>query len=130
SRSGIFAQHFTTDVHGYSNTKRSLYIKPTEKTLVQGDSYTSDNIYLKPTLALQTEVTVYWKLLARDFEDDGKLEVKIEPHYHRVFNTRHVETVDEEKIETSYGLIQRPGSRDILHGDINFSDKDSDYTFV
>ncbi|UOE48698.1 hypothetical protein MTO98_30320 [Mucilaginibacter sp. SMC90] len=129
SRSGLEAQYFSTDVHEYSNTERSLYIKPKEKIIVQGDSYTTGSIFLKPTLAVKSEVTLYWKLLARDFEDSGKLIIKIEPRYYTVLNKHDVETIGEEKEEISYGLIQRPGNFNIMGGGVYFTDKDSNYTF-
>ena len=130
SRSGIYAPNFRSDVHGYSNTKRSVYIKPRERILVQGDSYDSDYIYLEPLVAKHTEITVHWKLLSRDFEDNGKLRIKIDPVFHQVFNTHYVESADEEKEVTSFGLIKRPGHRHMLDGRIIYSDNDSDYTFV
>lgn len=130
SVSGIYAQNFRTDVHGYSDTKRSVYIKPIENVLVQGNSYTSDSIYFKPLIAVQTDVTIYWKILARDFKDNGKLSLKVEPLYNRIFNVHYVEVPEEERKETSFGLIKRPGQRNILTGNISFSDKESDYVFI
>lgn len=129
SVSEIYAQNFRTDVHGYNNTKKSVYIKPTEKILVQRNSYTSNSIYFEPSLAVQTDITIYWKLLARDFTDNGKLSLKVEPLYHHVYNRHHLEASEEERKETSFGLIKRPGHRHILTGDISFSDKESDYSF-
>jgi len=130
NRSGIFAQHFSTDVYEYSNTNRSVYVKPTENILVQGDSYTTGSIYLKPTIAKETDVTIYWKILARDFKDSGKLTVKIAPLYHRVVNTNFVESAAEEEEQISFSLIERPGQRHPLDNKVNFSDNESDYTFT
>lgn len=130
SPSGIFSEHFSTDVNGYSNTERSLYVKPTEKTLVQGDSYTTDSIFLKPMIATASIVTIHWKLLARDFEDSGTLRIKIEPMFHQVISILHVESAKDEKEEFTFELIKRPGSRQMLNGFIDYDDNETDYTFV
>jgi len=130
SRSGLMAQHFSTDVRGYSNTKRSVYVKPTERIVVQGDSYTTDSIYLKPFIGQKTEITLYWKILGRDFEDSGKLTVKIDPLYYEVVEKHLVDRIEDEKQETSFSLIFRPGYRHPLSGSVTFSDKESNYTFT
>lgn len=105
-------------------------MKPTEKTLVQGDSYTTDSILIKPSIANYVEVTIYWKLLAKDFEDEGKLSIKIEPMVHEVLDTHYVHNAEQEREEVDFSLIQRPVNHHMLHGFVDFSNKESDYTFV
>jgi len=125
----ILAENFSTDIRVYGNTVRSLWVKPEERTLVQGDSYTADDIYLKPEIGKECEIAVHWRLLARDFEDEGKLTIKIQPRYHKTVNEHYVTSMDELKDETvSYSLIKRPGNRDWL-GRVNYTNKESDYTF-
>lgn len=125
----ILAENFSTDIRGYGNTVRSLWVKPDERTLVQGDSYTADDIYLKPEIGKECEIAINWRLLARDFEDEGKLTIKVQPRYHKTVNEHYVTSMDELKDETvSYSLIKRPGNRDWL-GRVNYTNKESDYTF-
>ena len=128
--SALISTNFRTDVLGYSNTNKSLYIKPFEKSIVQRDGYTSRSIYLKPKIAVNSDVLISWKLLARDFEDGGKLLLKIRPLYHQVVNEYEVETLEKEGTKVNYSLIKRPGNRNILDQRVNFSDYVSDYNFV
>ncbi|EOR94533.1 hypothetical protein ADIARSV_2295 [Arcticibacter svalbardensis MN12-7] len=128
--SPLFNKNFKTDIREYSNSNDSLYIKPFEKSIVQRDSYTSRSIYLKPKLAVESDVVIRWKLLARDFEDEGTLLIQIRPLYYLVSNEYEVDTLDEEKVEVTYSLINRPGIRNMLDNQIQYSDDVSDYTFV
>jgi len=130
SRSGTAAFEIPTDIHEYSNTINSLYVKPSEKILVPGDSYTTGYIYLKPPWAKKGNVTIYWKLLSKDFQDSGKLAIKINPLYHQVTNTFYVETIEEVREEYRFSLIERPGGQNCIDNSIKYSDNESDYNFV
>lgn len=128
-RSGLANQHFRNNVKEYSNSNNSLYIQPTEKTLVQKDSFTSGSFYIKPFWDRACEVRLKWKLLARDFEDTGELLIKIEPKYFVVENKVYVISAEEERVTTEIGLIKRAGSYNVFHGTSRYTDRESDYTF-
>lgn len=125
----ILNPNFTTNVRGYSNSKRSLWIKPSNNILVQNDSFSSGSIYLQPLVGQSAEVKLYWKLLSRDFEDSGSLEIQIRPLFHKEYITHYNVSGDEEKTIESVSLIKRKGTRQVLTGGINFSDKESDFKF-
>ncbi|MET3114618.1 hypothetical protein AAKU52_002353 [Pedobacter sp. CG_S7] len=127
SRNGVFNQHFRNNVKEYSNSSNSLYIQPSHGILVQGDSFFSGSIYIQPLMDHPTEIKIYWHLLARDFEDTGVLDIRIDPKYHIIVNNHYVSSIEEEKESTNISLIQRLGSFDYLRGTTNFSDKESDY---
>jgi hypothetical protein len=121
--------NFSTNVREYSNTKKSLWIKPSNSILVQNDSISSGSIYLDPLIGQPADVKVYWKLLSRDFEDSGSLEIKIQPLFHKEVITHYIDDPQQEKETESITLIKRKGSRQILTGALHFEDKESDFKF-
>jgi len=121
-------EHFENNVKEYSNSKRSLYIKPIEKILVQADGFFTNNIYIKPKMEQPASVKLNWKLLARDFEDYGFLFLEIKPKYFVVENTHDVSEPDQIRVIENFSLIKRSGVFDPIHGN-RFYDKESDYNF-
>lgn len=130
SASGMFADRFSTDVYGYSNADNSLYIRPDKSVLVQGDNYTTSSIFLKPELAKRTEIRLFWKLLAKDFEDEGELLIKIEPLVYHVITEHFVANENEVREESNFGFIQRPKNMPSFDGRSWFTDDDSKYVCV
>lgn len=120
--------NYVNNIREYSNTEKSLYIKPYNKTLVQGDSFNTGNFFIKPKVSGEnSEVIVNWKLLSRDYTDSGNLIIKIEPKFHTVFIDEFVDNPEEVREEVSYKVFERPGINNFTS--INYLDKESDYNF-
>ena len=120
--------NYVNDIREYSNTKKSLYIKPYTKALVQGDYFNTGNFYIKPKVSGEnSEVIINWKLLSRDYTDSGSLIIKIEPKFHTVFIDEYVDNSEEVRQNVSYKLFERPGISNFTG--INYLDKESDYNF-
>lgn len=76
------------------------------------------------------DITLNWRLLARDFEDSGKLLIKIQPKYHTVIHKHYVDTPEEEKDDQVITLVKRAGTYGMMPGrGPNYMDKESDYNF-
>lgn len=120
--------NYINNIREYSNTEKSLYIKPKNKTLVQGDYFNTGNFYIKPKVSGEnSEVIVNWKLLSRDYTDSGSLIIKIVPKFHTVVITEFVDNPEEAREEISYKVFERPGINNFTG--INYLDKESDYNF-
>lgn len=118
--------NFSNTVKEYSNSEKSLYIKPNEKSLVQNDYFTSGSFFLKPLLSDGNyDVRLNWKLLSRDFTEEGTLIIKILPKFHKVIIDNEIDDNEEEREEISFKLIDRKGMRQI--GGVEYLDKESDY---
>lgn len=120
--------NYVNNIRGYSNTEKSLYIEPYNKTLVQGDYFNTGNFFIKPKVSGESsEVIVNWKLFSRDYTDSGSLIIKIEPKFHTVFIDKYVDNPDEAREEISYKVFERPGINNFTS--ISYLDKESDYNF-
>jgi len=120
--------NYVNNIREYSNTEKSLYIKPQSKELVQGDYFNTGNFFIKPKVSGENnEVIVNWKLLSRDFTDSGTLLIKIRPKFHTVFIDKDVDSVEEEREDITYKLFERPGISNFTS--VNYLDKESDYNF-
>lgn len=77
--SGIFP-----NIHAYVPTTylwkdtKSGKIVPRSKILVGDDTMTSDEIFFK-TLPVESKISINWKLLSRDFKDEGQLLITVQP---------------------------------------------------
>lgn len=127
-RSPLLSPNFKSNVKEYSNSKTSLLIKPFSNILVQGDSFETNDIYIIPRLGKLSDVKMHWKLLSRDFEDSGFLEIKIRPLYYSIVKDYIVDSPEEEIITESISHIVRKGFTDMF-GRIQFQDKESDFKF-
>lgn len=124
----IINPNYVNNIREYNNTEKSLYIKPKNKTLVQGDYFNTGNFYIKPKVSGEnSEVIVNWKLLSRDYTDTGSLVIKIEPKFHTVVINEFVDNPEEAREEISYKVFERPGINNFTN--ISYLDKESDYTF-
>ena len=56
-------------------------IQPYENFIVQQDSFLSKEIILIPNKDKEENIIIGWKLLSRNFNDTGKLKIKIIPEY-------------------------------------------------
>lgn len=77
--SGIFP-----NIHAYVPTTylwkdtKSGKIVPRSKILVGDDTMTSDEIFFK-TLPVESKISINWKLLSKDFKDEGQLLITVQP---------------------------------------------------
>lgn len=53
-------------------------IRPEKSILVGDDSVKSEAIFLKP-LSIEYEIILKWKLISKDFKDNGELILKVQP---------------------------------------------------
>jgi len=117
---------FKSNVKAYSNCNRSLLIDPYNSVLVSSDGFTTRGIYVKPTMGKIGEVLLKWKLLSRDFEDEGQLVISIIPKYNIERTETFVEDEHEEGETFEISLIQRKLDPGLFGG---FSDDVSDMEF-
>lgn len=72
---------------------------PSQDPLVQKDNTCSDTICLKPIAEKPSEVFIYWQIVAKDYNDEGKLLLRIKPEIKTKEETIYIDDVSEEKIE-------------------------------
>jgi hypothetical protein len=61
-------------------------IAPARKTLVGDDNFISDEIYIKPN-STDGNCKIYWKLISKDFKNEGTLLVSIVPEIKSEYQT-------------------------------------------
>lgn len=72
------------NIHAYVPTTylwkdtKSGKIVPRSKILVSDDIMTSDEIFFK-TLPIESKISINWKLLSKDFNDEGQLLITVQP---------------------------------------------------
>lgn len=77
---------------------RIATVVPLKKILVGHDSYTSDEFYIKPK-AEAYEIEIKWKLLSKDFKDQGVLKLFVKPEFKRKVIEKLVDDPKEVGIE-------------------------------
>jgi hypothetical protein len=78
--------------------EKSGKIVPSKKILVGDDTMGFDDIMIKP-LHEETVVLINWKLISKDFKDDGQLKLTLVPEMKRDFRTVLVEDPFKVRIE-------------------------------
>jgi hypothetical protein len=78
-------------------------IIPEKNVLVSEDVFISDSIFIKPR-PLESKIVINWKLLSKDFKDEGQLFVNIQPDYIPINQTEWVE--EKSEIRTEEGIIE------------------------
>lgn len=63
---------------------------PRKSILVGDDTFTSDDVFIKP-FPKEYEIPVAWKLISKDFKEQGKLTLKIQPDIQRSYKEVLVE---------------------------------------
>jgi hypothetical protein len=58
------------------NTSSGGTIRPKDNILVQNDSITFDEICIRPIVG-ESDITLQWKLVAKDYADQGELTIKV-----------------------------------------------------
>lgn len=69
-------------------------IIPQKKILVGDDTFTSDEFYIKPK-SEEYEIEVNWKLISKDFKDEGILKLLVKPEIERKIIHKDVEDPKE-----------------------------------
>ena len=85
----ISAHRYITDVHLWTDSMSGKII-PKKNILVGDDTYSSDDIYIKPA-PKEYEIVVSWKLISKDFKDEGKLNILVRPKLERKYKEVLVE---------------------------------------
>ncbi len=70
--------------------------------LVQTDGFLTDMIWLRPLPEKSTNIEIAWKLISKDFCDQGKLLLTVNPEYQTQEKMIFVEDSSEERIEEEY----------------------------
>jgi hypothetical protein len=95
-------QHYTYDTFIDMETKTGRFV-PIRKTLVGDDSISSDDIQIKP-LHEEREVIIHWKLISKDFKDEGRLKLTLVPEIVKDYETVIVE--DPSEVRTEKGQLE------------------------
>ena len=74
----------------FPNTQMAGQVIPEKKILVGDDTFVSDYIFMKP-FPKDYEILVIWKLISKDFRDEGTLKLLIKPEFERELNEVLVE---------------------------------------
>lgn len=78
-------------------------IIPKDSILVGDDSLASEDIYLKPEHK-ESEIKLKWKLISKDFKDEGELKIYVQPDIEMKYETVLVE--DPLKVRLVQGDIK------------------------
>lgn len=79
-------------------------VVPKNTILVSDDTYISNYFFIKP-LAIEYNLVVNWKLISKDFKDEGKLKIIIRPVYEKkhkivfVEDPSEIEIIEDNKFE-------------------------------
>lgn len=88
--------HYRTDVTLWTESMSGKVV-PKKSILVGDDEFTSDDIFLKP-FPKNYEILVRWKLISKDFKDEGTLKLIIKPDFERKYN----EVLVEDPLEVGF----------------------------
>jgi hypothetical protein len=78
-------------------------IIPKKSILVGGDTLRSEDIFIKP-FPKESEILIKWKLISKDFKDNGELVIKVIPNIDIAYKTFLVE--DPLKVRIDDGEIE------------------------
>lgn len=83
------ASHYITNVTLWTDPMSGKVV-PRKSILVGDDVFSSDDIFLKP-FPKEYEIAVKWKIISKDFKDEGTLKLIIKPEFERNYNEVLVE---------------------------------------
>lgn len=83
---------------------KSGTIVPVNEILVSDDTMSFDTINLKPFHDRETKLLISWKLLSKDFKDEGQLTLVVVPEIKRTITTKLV--YDSSEVRTIEGEIE------------------------
>jgi hypothetical protein len=75
----ISAHRYITDVHLWTESMSGKVV-PKKTILVGEDTFVSDDIFIKPS-PNEYEIIVNWKLISKDFKDEGQLKILVKPEF-------------------------------------------------
>lgn len=81
--------HYITNVY-LSTDSMSGKVVPNKNILVGDDIFSSDNIFIKLS-PNEYEIIVNWKLISKDFKEEGKLKIIVKPKFERELKNIWVE---------------------------------------
>lgn len=82
-------------------------IVPLKGILVGDDTFISDDLFIKPA-PREYEIGVRWKLISRDFKDEGELTLNVQPNIEIITNvilTEEPDKIGTQKIHSFEDLI-------------------------
>lgn len=86
----IISEHrYITDVHLWTESMSGKVV-PKKTILVGDDTFVSDDIFIKPSPS-EYEIIVNWKLISKDFKDEGQLKIVVKPEFEREYKDILVE---------------------------------------
>ena len=83
------ASRYITDVTLWTDPMSGKVV-PRKSILVGDDVFSSDDIFIKP-FPKEYEILVKWKLISKDFKDEGTLKLIVKPEFERKYNEILVE---------------------------------------
>jgi hypothetical protein len=85
----ISALQYVTDVYLWTESMSGKVV-PKKTILVGDDTFACDDIFIKP-VPNEYEIIVNWKLISKDFKDEGQLKIFVKPDFERVYQEFLVE---------------------------------------
>jgi len=85
----IIPNRYVTDVYLWTESMSGKVV-PKKNILVGDDTYSSDDFFIKPS-PNEYEIIVNWKLISKDFKDEGKLKIIVKPEFERKYEDILVE---------------------------------------
>ncbi|MBW1656890.1 hypothetical protein [Flavobacterium quisquiliarum] len=85
----ISAHQYVTDVYLWTESMSGKVV-PKKTILVGDDTFVSDDIFIK-TVPNENEIIVNWKLISKDFKDEGQLKILVKPDFERAYQEFLVE---------------------------------------
>jgi hypothetical protein len=77
-REGFISYNISKIYQAYIEQDGTAELIPIHKMLVGDDTHVFDKIRIKPN-AEPSDITIHWKLISKDFKDEGKLTLRIVP---------------------------------------------------
>jgi hypothetical protein len=77
-------------------------VTPKDKVLVSEDYFISDSFFIQ-TNPEETKIIIVWKLLSKNFKDDGNLIINVHPQY--VIVNKNIIVKEKSEVRTEEGTI-------------------------
>lgn len=99
--------YYTNALHLDSKSVKAV---PRNTVLVGDDSFITDEIFIKP-LPTSYPIIVKWKLISRDFQDNGHLTINVEPHVterSRIVKVENASYLKPDEVIIQDSIIEKP----------------------
>jgi hypothetical protein len=93
---------YVPTVHINTENSAAVVIVPKDKVLVSEDYFTSDSIFVKTNPEITT-IKIVWKLLSKNFKDEGNLIINVQPIF--LSADKNVIVKEESQVRTVEGTI-------------------------